>query len=135
MKKFVFFVGIALLAAGTVVAQNWGSPEPVMVSGTLQLMNGQIVLSGGGNTFYYVPALTRLIGFVDGLREGAQVNVEGFSLGGGFLQLTKFTIGGRDYDLSANVSGWGGSYGYCPTWGGGWCGGSGRRGGYGRGRW
>ena len=120
MKKLVILAAIALLAIGTVSAQGWGwaPPETVRVQGTLQLLNGQIVLSSGGTTVYYVPVLIQYVGFIDGLREGAQVTVEGYTYGN-LLQPTKFNVGGRDYDLTANTQGWGGGYGYCPMWGGG----------------
>ena len=112
MKKLFFLAIIALLAIGTITAQGWGwvPPETVRVEGTLQLVNGQIVLSSGTAT-YYVPALVRYIGFIDELREGARVSVEGYA-SGGFLQVSKFTVGGREYDLFANAPGWGG-----PGWG------------------
>ena len=110
MKKLVFLVVIALLVIGTASAQGWGwvppaPPETVRVDGTLQLQNGHIVLSTG-TVVYFVPGLMRYIGFIDGLREGARISAEGFA-SGNFLQPTKLTIGGREYDFAANTPGWG----------------------------
>ena len=105
MKKLVFLSLIALLVIGTVSAQGWTSPETIRVEGTLQLQNGYIVLSTG-TVVYYIPGLMRYIGFIDGLREGARISVEGF-VSGNLLQATKLIIGGREYDLLANNQRWG----------------------------
>ena len=110
MKKLVFLTAIAFLAIGTVSAQGlpWvpsAPPETVRVEGTLQLQNGHIVLSTG-TVAYFVPGLMHYVGFIDGLREGVRVSVEGFA-SGNFLQPTKLTVGGREYDFAANTPGWG----------------------------
>ena len=122
MGKLFFFTMIALLAIGSVSAQGWGNfgpSETVRVEGTLQLHQGHIALSTG-TTVYFVPGIARYIGFVDGLREGARVTATGFAFGN-VLEVTNFTIGGRDYDLGSRWD----SGGY---WGGGPMG---RRGGWG----
>jgi hypothetical protein len=55
---------------------------------------------------YYVMGLQHLIGFIDGLKEGAAVKVEGYARAMpcapeyAFLDLTKLTFNGKDYDLS-----------------------------------
>jgi hypothetical protein len=139
MKKLTLALTIALTAAGIASAQSWGGPwgnqgwpaQTVTVSGTLQLQNGTISVVNG-NTAYYVPALERFVGFIEGLKEGAQVSVEGLSAPNtNYLQAVKLTIGGKSYDLVANgpqgtpYSGYGpGGYGHM-----------GRGGGYGRGGW
>jgi hypothetical protein len=100
-------------------------PEKTTVTGALGLSHGIIVIEGEGRR-YYVPALRRYIGFIDGLKEGAQVSAEGYSfrpwagagpeaLKGaadtgsagnaenrteGFLRVTRLTVNGKDYDLS-----------------------------------
>jgi hypothetical protein len=138
MKKLIFVMIIACLAVGTVFAQ-WGAPaQAVTVSGTLQLQNGAIAVSSGSNV-YFVPVLNRYIGFIEGLREGAQVSINGF-VWGNSLQPNTVTIEGKTYDFAANAPGggygMGGGYGYCGNYsGGGWGhhgGGNGRRG---MGRW
>ena len=120
MKKLGFVLVIAFLAIGTVSAQNWGNSQSITVEGTLQLQNGQIAVSTG-NAVYFVPELGRYIGFIDGLREGAQCQVDGYA-SGNFIQATRFTVNGKSYDLDANYPQ--GGYGYHH--GGGY-------GGYGRG--
>ena len=126
MKKLVFLTVIAILAVGTVTAQGWGwAPPPaptqtVRVEGTLQLQSGHIILSTGTD-IYYVPGLMHYVGFIDGLREGARISVEGFA-SGNLLQLTKLTVGGREYDFAANTQSWGPmagpmGWGHHPGWG------------------
>jgi hypothetical protein len=53
-------------------------PETTTLRGNLSVQNGQIALQDGG-TVYYVRGLDHLIGFVEGLREGAAVILEGYS--------------------------------------------------------
>jgi hypothetical protein len=48
------------------------------IQGTLSFVNGQIAVKSGEIT-YYVRGLDRLFGFVDGLKEGAAVTLEGYA--------------------------------------------------------
>ena len=131
----MFLTAIACLATGIIFAQNWGGvSQRITVTGTLQLQNGQIALASG-NTVYFVPTLGRYIGFIDGLKEGASVSIDGYA-SGNYLEPSKVTINGKSYDFSpANPGqGWNGNvqYGYGPYGCGGYaCGGYGYR----RGRW
>jgi hypothetical protein len=127
---------IGLVLTGFVSAQQgWGPQwgrnpgypsQPVSVMGTLQLENGVIAVVNSGHV-YYVPGLERLTGFIDGLKEGAQVSVEGFAwnnYGAPYVQPVKLTINGKSYDLQANTFAMGPrhSYGWGNTGGrGGWC--------------
>jgi len=116
MKKLMFLSAVACLVTGTIFAQGWGgASQTITVNGTLQLQNGQIALSGG-NTVYFVPALGRYIGFIDGLKEGARVSIDGYA-SGNYLEPSKVTIDGKSYDFSPNnlSQGWGG-YGYCGSY-------------------
>ena len=131
MKRLVLVMIIACLAAGTVFAQNWGNPwgtpaQTVSVTGTLQLQNGVIVLTSG-STVYFVPDLTRYVGFIDGLREGAQISVDGYA-SGNYIQPIRITVSGRAYDFTSTYAQ---GYGYCGGYGAGY--GYGGCGGYGRG--
>jgi hypothetical protein len=123
MKKIGFALVITLVVIGTAFAQNWGVSQSVTVNGTLQLQNGQIVVVSG-NTVYYCPTIGRYVGFIDGLKEGASVSVEGYAYGN-VLQPTKLTAGGKSYDFPANNN----SDYYC--YGGGYCGGRMMAGGFG----
>jgi hypothetical protein len=116
MKKLVLVIVITCLVIGTAFAQNWGNgrvttPQTISVTGTLQLQNGVIAVVSG-STAYYVPALTQYIGFIEGLREGAQVSIDGYFYGN-YVQPTRVTISGRSYDFTTNAQG----FAYC---GGGW---------------
>jgi hypothetical protein len=128
MKKLVFVLIITFMVIGTVSAQA------VNISGTLQLQNGAIAVVSGNNT-YFVPILTRYIGFIEGLKEGAQISVNGFVFGNS-IQPNNVTIAGKTYDFASNnqqsLAQGGYGQGYCGGGnyrGGGWgqhCGGFGR---------
>jgi len=104
MKKIVIILAVAFLAVGTLSAQvrggGVGSPESVKIEGTLQLHNGQFAVASGNN-IYYVPRIGRYVGFIDSLKEGANVSFEGYVFGN-FLQPVKMTISGKTYDLVAD---------------------------------
>jgi hypothetical protein len=80
--------------------------EQVTLSGELSIVHGRIALASGDTT-YYVSGLSRFIGFIEGLKEGARVNLEGsaYQFPGDatvkFLRVSKLTLNGKDYDLSA----------------------------------
>jgi hypothetical protein len=118
MKKIGFVLVIGFLAIGTIYAQNWGNPrgytQSVTVEGSLLLENGEIAVSTG-NAVYFVPSLGRYVGFIDGLKEGAQIKILGYA-SGNVLQPVQMTISGKSYDLLANNYGGYGSgcgYGFC----------------------
>jgi len=113
MKKLMLLTAIAFLASGTIFAQAWGGvSQRITVTGTLQLQNGQIAVASG-NTVYLVPTLGRYIGFIDGLKEGAGVSIEGY-VSGNYLEPSKVTINGKPYDFSpVNQSQAWGNYAGC----------------------
>ena len=104
MKKIIFFLLIAVLVVGTVSAQNRNDSRrnnsTVTIDGTLQLEKGAIAVSSG-DSVYYVPSLTRYIGFIDGLKEGASVSVEGYEYRN-VLYPVKVTIAGKSYDFASD---------------------------------
>ncbi|MDR3193241.1 MAG: hypothetical protein LBT87_09270 [Treponema sp.] len=120
MKRIVLLGLLALCAAGLVSAQmgprgmgRWGYPplpqppaaEQTTVSGNLSIVRGSIALVSGDTT-YYVGGLNRLIGFIEGLKEGARVSLEGAAYQlpndqkAKILRVSKLTLNGKDYDLS-----------------------------------
>jgi hypothetical protein len=110
MKKLLFSALIGLTLIGFGSAQQGWMPNPgipaqtVAVSGTLQLQNGSIAVVNG-NAVYYVPALERYIGFIEGLKEGTPVNVEGYVYNNrtyAYLQPSKLTFNGKSYDFPAD---------------------------------
>jgi hypothetical protein len=119
MKKHFFFVAASFIAVsvwaqppGTGWKENFRQREPVSVSGTLVLANGFIALKSG-DTLYYTGGLERLVGFVDGLKENAQVRLEGYDFSRvartqdpaqtattHFFRVTKLEIDGKSYELN-----------------------------------
>jgi hypothetical protein len=81
-------------------APHW---EKAAVTGNLELIDGNIALRQDAVT-YYITGLNRLVGFIDGLKEGAAVTLEGAVRplpGNGEHRLflvSKLEINGRTYD-------------------------------------
>jgi len=86
--------------------------ETVTVSGTLTLAHGMPAIRSGDTT-YIVGRISRLAGFVDGLREGAQVTIEGSAMASRrdsslkFINPTQLTLGGRSLDLTSPAAAFG----------------------------
>lgn len=86
--------------------------EAVTINGTLQLVEGRIAVVADGKT-YYTSGIQRLIGFVDGLKEGATVRLEGsasavpLNSNAKFLRVTKLTFNGKTYDFPDTAGGFG----------------------------
>ena len=104
MKKLGLFLLIACLVISTAFAQKEEKsrrvpPEKITVEGTLQLQNGLIAIASG-DTSYLVPMLNRYIGFIEGLKEGNKISVEGYARKN-FLHPNKVTINGKSYDFPA----------------------------------
>jgi len=109
---------LILLVFGLVAmasAQGWGrgqmSPrlpvaDAVTVSGNLIVAHGLPALKSGDVT-YIVGGISRLNGFVDGLKEGAQVTIEGKAITSPrdanlkFLRPTNLTLSGKTYDMTS----------------------------------
>ena len=81
--------------------------EGVSVSGNLSVVRGMIVVTEGETT-YIIGGLNRFVGFIDGLREGAAVTLEGNAFSSPrndsnetvkFLSVQKMTLNGKEYDL------------------------------------
>jgi len=107
VKRLAVFLFISALFAGTVFAQSRenrtdrndrkSDVTKVTIEGVLKLEKGIVSVASGDST-YYVPMLTRYIGFIDGLKEGAQVSVEGSQIKD-IIRPLKVTIGGKSYDF------------------------------------
>lgn len=132
MKKTsrVFMLAlIGLLFAGSLWAQDaslWGRgrgrvayghtrptvAETVTVNGNLQLIEGRIAIIADGKTYYANGPVKNLIGFVDGLKEGSTVRLEGpataipFNSNARFLWVTKLTFNGKTYDFPTTAEGY-----------------------------
>jgi hypothetical protein len=114
MKRFLVFLVIAFLIAGMVSAQpiieqrnsspraanEWkGEGSSVTVDGVLKLEKGFVAVESANNV-YIVPMLSRYIGFITDLREGAKVSVEGYEFKN-MIRPTKVTIEGKSYDFTS----------------------------------
>ncbi|GHV88143.1 hypothetical protein AGMMS50267_05030 [Spirochaetia bacterium] len=86
--------------------------ETVTVNGNLQLVEGRIAVVSDGKT-YFTHDLQRLTGFIDGLKEGASVTLEGAAYpvpnnaDARFLRVTKLTFNGKTYDFPTPAEQWG----------------------------
>jgi len=107
VKKIAVFLFISVLLAGTVFAQNKDNRSDrnnrkqevtkVTIDGILKLEKGVIAVASG-DSVYYVPILNRYIGFIDGLKEGTKVTVEGSQFND-VIRPVKVTINGKSYDF------------------------------------
>ncbi len=90
--------------------------EKITLEGTLELVNAQIAIKKDAKT-YYVMIPSRLIGFIDGLKEGASVKVEGYShaivgVKDSFgVHVDSLTLNGKTIDLSTQAAPVGVGYG------------------------
>ena len=80
------------------------SGEAVTVSGNLAIAHGRPAVKNGDVT-YLIGGLNRLAGFVDGLKEGAQITIEGSAISRQkedlikFLRPAKLTLNGKTYEM------------------------------------
>ena len=133
MKRTILFFTLVFCAAALVLAHGnnrpgpdrfpggprpyaWGqspprsqtprpSPENATVTGNLTIAQGMIAVVSGETT-WLVRGLNRYVGFIDGLKEGAQVTLEGYAMPSQrndktkLLQAQKMTLNGKDYELA-----------------------------------
>ena len=122
MKSKIIIVLLIAGIAAAVSAQGWGprrslpnnpperiqrpAAETVSVSGSLAVAHGMPAITSGG-VFYLIVGANRLVGFIDGFKEGAQVSIDGTAITNPqnanvkFLRPAKMTLGGKSYDLSS----------------------------------
>jgi len=84
---------------------NRPNAESVNISGNLTLVRGRIAVISNDLTYFAV-GLNRYVGFIDGLKDGAAVTLQGNAFPvpqnekARFLQVQKLTLAGKDYDLN-----------------------------------
>lgn len=94
--------GTNLPAAGLTV-------EKISLEGTLELVNARVAIKKDNKT-YYVMIPSRLYGFVDGLKEGASIKVEGYShavpgVENSFaVRVNTLELGGKTIDLGVDTA-------------------------------
>jgi hypothetical protein len=86
--------------------------EQLTLTGTLGLRRGVIVLESEDRV-WYTPGLRPYAGFIEGLKAGAVVTLEGWGWTNprpgetnGFLRVSKLTLDGKDYDLEGPALAW-----------------------------
>ena len=116
MKRKMMVVLLAAGIAAAAMAQGWGRGgwggwggqppvlETVTVSGSLTIAQGSLAVKDGG-TVYIVGGLHRFVGFIEGLKEGAEVKLEGRTAANSpdstkFLMADKMTLNGKEYELT-----------------------------------
>ncbi len=144
MKRFITVIAIASIAIAGASAQGFGqmsgprgpglqAAETLVVStieGKLSLVQGHPALVAKDKT-YFVQLPQFLYGFIDGLKEGATVKLDGYEMAipyapnSFFFRTTKLTLGAKVYDLTQFTGMMGGMMG--GRQGGGFGGGPGGR--------
>jgi len=109
MKKIVLVCLFAAIICGSVFAQL--NTQTTTIRGTLGLSNGRISVVSGDIT-YYVTGLARLVGFIDGLKEGAQVSLDGYASAprvegqnNRLFYPVKLTLNGKVYEVGSPDAG------------------------------
>jgi hypothetical protein len=134
MKRNLLLAAVILAVSGAVFARDEGyrnhnrqvrraydhlfrsAGQEVTLDGNLGWVDGRIVLKTDAKT-YFVSGLRPLVGFVDGLKDGAGVKLAGRArdIEGvpeyGFLQAEKVTVNGKEYTLNDYGRGFGGMAG------------------------
>ncbi|HWR12106.1 MAG TPA: hypothetical protein VN445_09795 [Rectinemataceae bacterium] len=87
--------------------------EKITLEGTLELVDSRVAIKKDNKT-YFVMIPNRLYGFIDGLKEGASVKIEGYSheivgeKDSFAVRVNTLTINGRVIDLSSSAGMMGG---------------------------
>jgi hypothetical protein len=109
MKKKALVVLLTMMVCGISFSQTT-TPTSV-VNGILGVHNGRIALRSG-DTIYYTRGLERFVGFIDGLKEGAEAAIEGYvsppSMEGANERLlfpVKLTLDGNVYEVGPVMAG------------------------------
>jgi hypothetical protein len=105
MKKLVLLCLFIAVICGSTFAQS--NTPTTNIKGTLGLSNGRISVVSG-NITYYVKGLERFVGFIDGLKEGAQVSIDGYAAAptiegqkDRLFRAVKLTLNGKTYEVGS----------------------------------
>jgi hypothetical protein len=105
MKKIILLFLLAAIIGGSIFAQS--NAPTTTIRGTLGLSNGRISVVSG-NIIYYVRGLERFVGFIDGLKEGAQVSLDGYTTAPAIegqkdrlFYPVKLTLNGKNYEVGS----------------------------------
>lgn len=105
MKYIKAVLVLVMLSTGLLYAQEFNTPKKTTITGDLSLVQGTIAIQKDGIT-YFISGLRHLVGFVDGLKEGATVTLEGYASPvrqgiSVMFRATKLTFGTKDYELAS----------------------------------
>jgi len=105
MKKIVLLGLLIAVICGSIFAQS--NTPTTTIKGALGLSNGRISVVSG-NITYYVRGLERFVGFIDGLKEGAQVSIDGYAAAptiegqkDRLFRAVKLTLNGKTYEVGS----------------------------------
>jgi phage-related protein len=105
MKKIVLFCLVTAIIGGSIFAQS--NTPTTTIRGTRGLSNGRISVVSN-NITYYVRGLERFVGFIDGLKEGAQVSLDGYASvptvegqTDRLFRAVKLTLNGKIYEVGS----------------------------------
>jgi len=109
MKKLVLMCLFVAIIGCSIFAQT--NTPTTTIRGTLGLSGGRISVVSG-NITYYVNGLSRFVGFIDGLKEGAQVSLDGYAAAPtvegqnyrAFYPVT-LTLNGKNYEVGSPIAG------------------------------
>lgn len=108
-KILAFAAVMLLLLASFVSAQNNNRQNLKTIEGTLKLKNGDVAIESKGET-YFVPILLRYSNFIDGIKEGAKVKLQGYEEGRysyessyNMFMPTSIMVNGKTHDISGNL--------------------------------
>ena len=109
MRKMVFLGLFTAIICVNVFAQS--NSQITTIKGTLKISGNRfsVVI---GNTTYSVRGLERLVGVVDGLKDGAQVSLEGYAIAQAtegqrerVFNPVRLTINGKTYEVGSPGAG------------------------------
>jgi hypothetical protein len=118
MKRMILFFLLVSCAVALTFAQGNNrrdqnrfprTAETTNVSGNFTIAQGMIAVTSNDIT-YLVRGLNRFVGFIDGLKEGAAVTLEGYALPYPqndkvkFLMAKKMTLNGKEYELAPSIT-------------------------------
>jgi hypothetical protein len=108
MKRLVIIAILVAANLGAAFAQTtFAMPDKVTISGILAFVQGRIVVQSADTAYFTGGDLDKLVGFVDGFKEGASVQIEGyvFARPGDdmkFIRTLKVAFNGKDYEMRAD---------------------------------
>jgi hypothetical protein len=124
MKRILIIALLMVSAAALVTAQGTDrraprsqggkvmpqvSNEKITVTGNLTIANGMIAIKNDG-VAWVIPGLFRYVGFIDGLKDGAQVTIEGTAMSKQadaktrVLMPLKLKMGNKEYEMGPTIA-------------------------------